>query len=160
MNAKELIDKLELLPHPEGGYYKETYRSSELVLNNEGNERSVCTSIYFLLEDLNVSHFHRIKSDEHWYFHMGQPIEIYYFQKNELKIVILGNNIEKGELPYFKVPSNTWFASKIKDGIGYCLVSCVVAPGFDFKDFELAQRKEMLEKYPQYKNDIKTLLLD
>ncbi len=154
MNSKDIIDKLHLKPHPEGGYYSETYRSIETTLNNDGNKRSVCTAIYYLLEKDDKSHFHRIKSDELWFFHQGEPLEIVMLQNGEPKTILLGNDIQNGEIPQAKIPANTWFAAKIKSGKCYSLVSCTVAPGFDFSDFELAKREDLLKQYPQVKNII------
>ncbi len=154
MNAENIIIKLQLQPHPEGGYYKETFRASELTNNQEGNIRNICTSIYFLLVDDNISHFHRIKSDEMWFFHQGNPIEIVSIQNNELVSIILGNDIDKGEMPQAVIPANVWFASCVKDGDGFALVSCSVAPGFDFVDFKMARRDELLSLYPHLKNTI------
>lgn len=153
MNSQDIITKLQMLPHPEGGYYKETYRSSETMTVDRG-ERNVNTAIYFLLENKNKSHFHRIQSDELWFFHQGEPLEILSIQNGELVSTILGNNIEEGELPQAVIPANTWFASHVKNETGYALVSCTVAPGFDFADFELAERNELIEKYPHLRQII------
>lgn len=154
MTSKELIDSLNLLPHPEGGYYKETYRSDETTVNKNGDLRNVCTAIHFLLEDKDKSHFHRIQSDELWFFHLGQPLEIYYILGKEIKTVTLGNNIQNGDVLFCKIPANTWFASKLKHPKGYSLVSCTVAPGFDFADFELAKREELTQEFPHLKGII------
>lgn len=151
MTSKELINSLTLKPHPEGGYYKETYRSDETTINKNEDLRNVCTAIYFLLEDKDKSHFHRIQSDELWFFHLGQPLEIYYILGNEIKTVTLGNNIQNGDALFCKIPANTWFASKLKQPEGFSLVSCTVAPGFDFADFELAKRDELTQKFPHLK---------
>jgi uncharacterized protein len=153
MTAQDIITQLQMLPHPEGGYYKETYRSGETI-SVHGNERNVSTAIYFLLENKNKSHFHRIQSDELWFFHQGEPLEILSIQNGELVSTILGNNIVKGELPQAIIPANTWFASHVKDETGYALVSCTVAPGFDFADFELAERNDLIAQYPQLKQII------
>jgi predicted cupin superfamily sugar epimerase len=154
MNAKAIIQKLRLKPHPEGGYYSETYRSAEFLFNNKGEKRNITTAIYFLLENKDKSHFHRIQSDELWFFHQGEPLEIVMIQHEQIIPIILGNNIEKGEIPQARIPSNIWFASKIKTGMGYSLVSCTVSPGFDFLDFELAQRQHLLQYYPHLKDAV------
>ena len=155
MNAKVIINKLEMLPHPEGGYYKETYRSEEQTINKEGNKRNTSTAIYFLLENNNISRFHRIKSDEMWFFHQGAPIEIVSIQNNELVSITLGNDIDKGEVPQAVIPANVWFASSVKNGSGFGLVSCTVGPGFDFADFEMAKQDELLQEYPMFESVIK-----
>lgn len=154
MNAKDLIKKLQLKPHPEGGHYAETYRSEKLILSDEDDSRNVCTAIYFLLEDKEKSHFHRIKSDELWFFHHGVSLEIVMIMDDKIASFTLGNDIMHGELPQAMVPANTWFASKLKGGSGYALVSCTVSPGFDFKDFEIAKREELVLKYGHLKNVI------
>lgn len=154
MNASYLIQKLQLQAHPEGGFYKETFRSEESIATNDDRVRNVYTSIYFLLENDEKSHFHRIKSDETWFFHQGEPMEIVVLQDGELQKLSLGNNIEMGEVPQLTILANTWFASKIKSNRGYSLVSCVVGPGFDFEDFELASKKQLMEEFPAFKSVI------
>ena len=154
MTAKYLIEKLHLQAHPEGGFYRETFRSEQEMTTIEGNVRNVCTAIYYLLENENRSHFHRIKSDESWFFHQGECLEIVSMQDGELQITWLGNNLELGEVPQATIPANTWFACKIKNANGYALVSCTVAPGFDFADFELANKTQLIEEYPDFKDVI------
>jgi hypothetical protein len=154
MNSKNLIAKLDLLPHPEGGWYRETWRSEETLTNKKGQIRNVCTAIYFLLEKDQISHFHRIQSDELWFFHQGQPLEIVIIVNGRIHIVTLGDDIEKGELPQYRIPANTWFAAKLKESTGYSLVSCTVAPGFDFSDFELATREALVKEFPHIEETI------
>jgi predicted cupin superfamily sugar epimerase len=159
MEPKEIIEKLQLLPHPEGGFYKETYRSAADI-SIDGNVRQMCTSIYFMLEDDNKSHFHRIKSDELWFFHLGEPLEIVTLNNGAVETILLGSAIEKGELLQAVIPAGIWFGSRIKSQKGFVLVSCTVAPGFDFADFELAKREDLLRKYPHYEELIKELTYD
>lgn len=151
MNYKDIIEELQLQAHPEGGFYAETYRSSAFTLNQNGEKRNLSTAIYFLLHDRNKSNFHRIQSDELWFFHQGEPIEIVTIQDGKARSIILGNAIEKGELPQATIPANTWFGSKLKDGKGYALVSCTVAPGFDFLDFEMAEYEKLVNEFPNLK---------
>lgn len=155
MAGKKLITKLNLIAHPEGGYYRQTYRSEETTINRNGAIRSVCTSIFYLLQGNDKSCFHRIQSDELWFFHKGNPIEIYYIFKGELVKVTLGKNLEKGHVLSFMIPANTWFAAKLKHSRGFALVSCTVSPGFEFDDFELAERDRLIEEYPGLKQIIK-----
>ena len=115
MNAQEIIDTLQLTPHPEGGFYKETYRSDHIIVNEKKENRHVCTAIYYLLQDEGKSLFHRIRSDELWFYHLGQPLEIILIQGKHLTTIILGNDIKKGEAPQLKIPANTWFAARIKN---------------------------------------------
>jgi uncharacterized protein len=154
MDVKELIQKLQLKAHPEGGFYRETYRSTESILTDNGKGRNISTAIYYLLENQDKSLFHRIKSDELWFFHQGQPLEILVIKGTRLVIILLGNDIEKGEVPQAIIPANCWFASSVKNATGYSLVSCTVAPGFDFEDFELAGRENLIQEFPHLKNII------
>ena len=139
MTAKDYIQHLQLIPHPEGGYYKETYRSP-LQVSVEGfdDERSISTSIYFLLEKGQESALHRIKSDEIWFYQDGDSIEIIELdeQNNEI-ITCLGKNIIQGEILQHVVKAGRWFGSRLKPESSFCLVACQVSPGFDFRDFEL-----------------------
>ena len=154
MTAKRLIQTLQLQPHPEGGFYRETYRTEEKISTNNGKVRNIGTAIYFLLEDEDKSHFHRIQSDELWFFHQGEPMEIMMIQDGKLHTTLLGNNIEQGEVPQLIIPANIWFAARVKDSKGYALVSCTVSPGFDFADFELANKKDLISEFPEYKSVI------
>jgi len=161
MTSKELINDLGLFPHPEGGYYKETYRSEETTVNKNGDLRNLCTSIYFLLEEKDKSHFHRIQSDELWFFHTGQSLEIYYISSaGEMRSVTLGHTLSLGEIPFFRIPANTWFACKIKQEKGFSLVSCTVAPGFDFADFELATGEKLTQEFPKLKGIIEEFIIE
>ena len=139
MNATSYINQLQLLPHPEGGYYKECFRSNlEMNFNDFEGKRSVCTSIYFLLEKGQTSALHRIKSDEIWYFHDGQTLEIIEVDSEGKEMVTrLGKDLANGEVLQHVVPANTWFGARLAPESEFCLVGCQVSPGFDFKDFEL-----------------------
>lgn len=139
MSAEQYIKALELLPHPEGGYYKECFRSSqELTFNGFDGSRALSTSIYFLLEQGQTSSLHRIKSDEIWYFHDGQTLEIIEIDEygNEI-ITRLGKNILDGDVLQHVVVAGRWFGARPSAEASFCLVGCQVSPGFDFKDFEL-----------------------
>jgi hypothetical protein len=156
MDVKALIDKLQLKVHPEGGFYRETYRSTECLTTSKGKVRNISTAIYYLLENEDISRFHRIQSDELWFFHLGQPLEIFVILDNQLVTIHLGNAVENGEVPQAMIPANSWFASSVKNAAGYSLVSCTVAPGFDFMDFELADREMLVEQYPHLINIIES----
>lgn len=151
---QSLVEQLQLLPHPEGGFYRETYRSSTTI---EGTERQLLTSIYFLLTGTDVSRFHRITSDECWYFHAGDPIVIHTLNEQGHGEFILGNDLQNGQLPFYLVPGGTIFGSCMLNDNGYALVSCAVAPGFDFRDFELFETAELLETYPEHEVIIRKL---
>jgi len=132
--VQAIIEHLDLLPHPEGGFYKEVYRSEEQI--NDKN-RDLLTSIYFLLTSENVSKFHRIKSDEIWYFHAGSPLHVHTLTERGHQIHVVGNELLLHQQPQFTVSKNTIFGSTVSQEDAYSLVSCAVAPGFDFSDFEL-----------------------
>ena len=159
----QLIQKYHLAPHPEGGWYKQTYKSSEqtdkaALPERFNGDRAFSTAIYFLLEQGNFSAFHRIKSDECWHFYAGDPLLIYIIEKNgELKIISLGSDADKGQSFQYVVPANCWFGSRPAPKSEYCFVGCTVSPGFEFDDFELANRNELSAMYPQHKEIIKEL---
>ena len=154
MDSKTIVEKLELIAHPEGGFYKETYRSMQSVKTDRNQLRNMSTAIYFLLENDNKSLFHRIQSDELWFFHQGASLEIVYIQNGILQTITLGNSFADGEVLQAIIPANTWFAAAVKHFQGYALVSCTVAPGFDFADFELANRNELMQEFPDLKDTI------
>jgi uncharacterized protein len=152
--AQQFIDHYGLLPHPEGGWYKETYRSSEIIPAASlparfGGDRNFSTAIYFLLEQGNFSGFHKIKSDECWHFYSGQVLHVYVLHEDgKMDIIKLGSDILNGELFQFVVPANCWFASRPAQESAFCFVGCTVAPGFDFTDFEMAKGEELIRMYP------------
>jgi predicted cupin superfamily sugar epimerase len=151
---QHIVKSLNLLPHPEGGFYSETYRSTEKI---PGKERNLMTAIYFLLTSDNVSRFHRIKSDELWFFHAGSPLTVHTLDINGHTEHAVGSNPEKGEKFQLLVPKDTIFGSSVKEANSYSLVSCVVAPGFDFADFELFTKEQLLPLYPECEGIISQL---
>jgi len=161
--AEKIIQRLELEPHPEGGYFKETYRSEGKILENQlpdvfDGDRNYSTCIYFLLTSETFSAFHKINQDEFWHFYKGSAIQLFMIsEKGKLSEVIIGNNLENGEVPQFVVPKNYWFAARIIQPESYALVGCTVSPGFDFRDFTLPSRAELLEKFPQHEKVITQL---
>jgi predicted cupin superfamily sugar epimerase len=158
MDWKEIKNLLNLESHPEGGYYKETYRDDSTVILDNGDAKSAGTAICYMLTGNDKSHFHRVKSDEIWFFHQGEPLEIYIIDsEGELQVELLGNCLSEGERPQVRVKRNMWFAAKIKENKGFSLVSCTVSPGFEFKDFELAKKQDLLSQYPHLKNEIEIL---
>ncbi|MEI6822226.1 MAG: cupin domain-containing protein [Bacteroidota bacterium] len=165
-DANYWINHLQLLKHPEGGYYKEVYRSEELINQNHlpnrfNGDRCFCTAIYFLLQKNDFSAFHRIKSDETWHFYQGTSLTLYMIDESGvLTSSILGNNPENNESLQITIPQNTWFAAHVNDKSSYTLTGCTVAPGFDFADFELGKRNELINLFPQHKEVITLLSLD
>jgi hypothetical protein len=155
-SAAEWIEALQLLRHPEGGWYRETYRSAESMPGNAlpprfGGDRSFATAIYFLLEGGDFSALHRIKSDELWHFHAGTPLVITSIAPDgNLARATLGLDPANGAFPQVTVPTGSWFGAHSADPDGYALVSCTVAPGFDFADFEMPRRDELLSLYPRH----------
>ncbi len=151
---EKIIQKLELQPHPEGGYFKETYRSAgeinHLPSKYKG-KRNHSTCIYFLLTSAYFSAFHRINQDEIWHFYDGSPINLHMISEDgSYSKVIIGRDFDAGFHLQYVVPGGTWFAANVINPAEYSLVGCTVAPGFDFKDFELLDRKSLLTKFPQH----------
>ncbi len=153
MNAQYWVEKLDLLPHPEGGCYREMYRSSERFPANAlperfGKERVFSTAIYFLLQAGEFSAFHRIKSDELWHHYDGGDLEIICIHPDgELQILILGKNSPNAR-PMHIVPHSTWFAARPLPDSEYALCGCTVSPGFDFADFEMAAQEDLRALFP------------
>jgi uncharacterized protein len=163
MTATYWIEKLHLQAHPEGGYFAETYRSPEEVQavhlpERYGGSRSFSTGIYFLLEHPGFSALHRIKSDEMWHFYAGNTLLVYVIEPDgNLQIIRLGSDPEAGEQFQAIVKAGSWFGSRPEKENTYSLVGCTVAPGFDFEDFEMAERKELLRQFPQHQSVIELL---
>ena len=158
MTAEKIIEKLNLVTHPEGGFYKETYRAEKLITLDDGRIRNAGASIYYLLKDADKSHFHKVSSDELWLFHLGQPLEIVVITVDEnIETKILGNRLDMGEEPQVIIKANTWFAARVKDEKGFALVTCTVAPGFDFDDFELGNKNKLIKLFPNLKTEIEKL---
>ncbi|MGB0934241.1 MAG: cupin domain-containing protein [Lishizhenia sp.] len=157
MRINELIEKFNLNQHPEGGWYKEIYRSSEKI-DTQSGDRDLLTSIYFLLSSDNQSHFHKIESDEIWFYHEGSPLSVHTISpEGEYKVLKVGLNLAKGEEPQVLVPKGTIFGSTVDQENSYSFVSCAVAPGFDFQDFYLHTREELLTHYPEHASIINRL---
>jgi predicted cupin superfamily sugar epimerase len=151
------IDQLKLLPHPEGGYYRETYRAAgKFPIGHAGESRSFSTAIYFLLEKADRSRFHRIQSDEIWHYHAGGRLTIFMLTDSGVVTQTLGTDLMRGDQLQIVIPARHWFGALVTEG-SYVLTSCTVSPGFDFKDFELADRGSLLEQYPEHADLIKQL---
>lgn len=161
--ANYWIEKLELQKHPEGGWFREIYRSEEIVpkkclSDNYSGERNFSTSIYYLLEGENISAFHRIKSDEIWHFYSGtSAIEIWTLENREITKRHLGKDICNNECFQIIIPKNTWFAARLLNTNGFALIGCTVSPGFHFNDFELGGEKLLLE-FPELAGEIRELI--
>jgi predicted cupin superfamily sugar epimerase len=160
---EELIKHYDLLPHPEGGYYRERYRSAEQIKQDALPERFTgdrvfSTAIYFLLEQGNFSAFHRIKSDECWHFYVGDTLHVHVIHPTgEYELIRLGQNLQTGEHFQAVVPAGSWFASETAAGGKFSFVGCTVTPGFDFEDFELAKAEELILQFQDHSRLIKRL---
>ncbi|KAA2243696.1 cupin domain-containing protein [Chitinophaga agrisoli] len=159
-------EHLQLQPHIEGGAFRETYRSSWVLHKStlppgmKGN-RNAATCIYFLLEKGGFSALHRIAADEIWHFYDGVTLSIYEIDpQGGLTVHKLGRNVHQGEQLQLVIPAGSWFGARVDEEDGFSLVGCTVAPGFDFEDFELAQRRQLQARYPQHKELIQSLTTD
>jgi len=162
-DAEYWIEKLKLLPHPEGGFYKETYRSDEIINRVHlpqrfKGHRNISTSIFYLIQHGQFSKLHRIKSDEMWHFYDGCGLIIYSINKNgKLTENKLGINAEEGECPQILINAGDWFGAKVSKQDSYCLSGCTVSPGFHFEDFEMGNREELINLFPEHKSIINDL---
>lgn len=151
LQADAIIERLGLQPHPERGYFRETYRAaSSIQANTHAGARSASTAIYFLVTASEpATHLHRLKSDEVFHLYDGGPLEIVrLFPDGRWDVARLGMTLDAGERPQIVVPAGTWFGTELAAGASHCLVGCTVAPGFEFADFELAQGPELEAQYP------------
>lgn len=152
MNAIDWITHLNLLPHPEGGYFKEMFRSGKRV----DDAQSAMTSIYYLLENEDCSAFHRLTSPEVWYYHAGYPLIVYVIHPDgELKSHLLTAD-PSGE-QQLAIEPGCWFAAELPSRFGYALVSCAVAPAFSFDHFEMAAFEALSGMYPQHEELLRRL---
>ena len=130
MTVETLVKELNLLPHPEGGYYKETYRSEGTIkqtclTSDFSGDRNIATGIYFLIEKGNFSALHKIKSDETWHFYYGDALEVIEInEQGNLTITQIGSNLQKGETFQYTVKANTWFGSRVSANGSFSLVGC------------------------------------
>jgi predicted cupin superfamily sugar epimerase len=159
--AQHLIETLSLLPHPEGGFYRETFRS-ELSLRglpwlSPTEARSASTAIYFMLPAGTFSAFHRVQADEVWHHYDGDSVDLYLLDaRSGERVVRLGRQLSAGERPQVVVPAGVYQAAR-PVGDAYALCGCTVAPGFDFADFELPPRNQLLQTFPSHRGVIESL---
>jgi predicted cupin superfamily sugar epimerase len=151
-----LVSSLGLLPHPEGGFYRETYRSPEILAAAAlparfRADRAMSTAIYFLVQRGAFSALHRIHSDEVWHFYRGGALEIVCLDRDgQRRDLRLGPDLDRGDVAQAMVPAGTWFGSRVVGDGDFALVGCTVAPGFDFADFELAGRADLTSRFPAH----------
>jgi predicted cupin superfamily sugar epimerase len=154
--AEWYIKHLELIPHPEGGWFRETYRSADSIPGTSlpvrfSGDRSISTAIYFLLEKSDISALHRIKSDEMWHFYSGASLTVHMITpEGESQSFRLGAELHAGEVFQAIVPAGCWFGAEVTGEGEYALVGCTVSPGFDFKDFEMGDREQLLRAFPSH----------
>jgi len=162
-DARYWIEKLQLEAHPEGGYFRQTYRSDVMLAKEalpEGftGTRAASTAIYFLLQGKRFSAFHRLRSDEVWHFYTGEPLAVHVLEpQGGYSLILLGRDFEAGQVLQAVVPAGCWFASHVADWESFAVVGCTVAPGFEFEDFEMGKREELVARYPQRRELIERL---
>ncbi len=164
-DAERIIKLYNMKPHPgEGGYYVETYRSKDMVDKGAfpggryDEDKSISTAIFYLLTSDTKSFFHRLKSDEIYHFYMGDPVELVLIHPNgSTKVLYLGHDLRAGQFVQAVVPAGMWQGASLLDGGEYALMGTTVAPGFDFSDFELGERDDLLSTFPLHKNYIEKL---
>ena len=161
--AREWIDRLGLLPHPEGGFYRETYRASEYIPRlalpaRFSGDRAFSTAIYFLLTRDHFSALHRIHQDEVWHHYDGDTLTVHVIDAaGQYRPLALGKDLASGSMPQVVVEAGALFGASIEPPGEYALVGCTVAPGFDFADFRLPRREELLAAYPQHEEIVRRL---
>jgi uncharacterized protein len=153
LTADQVIEKLELVAHPEGGWFRESFRSTLSVGDRvHASEHAASTAIYFLLRRGEFSAFHWLSSDEIWHHYFGDVLELYTIDADSgLQVVRVGTGIMNGERPQAVVPREHWQAARVAAGpAGFVLCGCTVAPGFEFSDFVMPPRAELVERFPQH----------
>lgn len=154
------IEKLELSPHPEGGWFRETYRSAEMLpekalAGKYTANHSLSTAIYYLLSGDLVSKFHRLRADETWHHYYGSALNIYTIDTSgRFRESKLGKEITTREYPQLTIPGGNWLAAGLSDKKTFALVGCTVSPSFEYEEFELGKREALIKKYPEHKQII------
>ncbi|MBO94715.1 MAG: cupin [Opitutales bacterium] len=148
VTAEEVIEKLRLERHPEGGWFRRTYQSRNRLHLARG-ERFAGTCIYYLLEGEEHSALHRLRSDETWFFHAGCGLVVHLFGENVYEKKRLGANLSAAEDPQLTIPAGTIFAAELTKTSAWCLIGCSVCPGFDFTDFSWANLEELRQRFPK-----------
>lgn len=161
-SAEDVIRRLGLLPHPEGGHYAELFRAPLAVTSAaHPGARAASTAIYFLLRAGELSALHRVRSDEVWHHYAGDALELHALDSGEARVYRLGRDLAAGERPVAAIPAGVWQAARVAEveapRHGYALCGCTVAPGFEFADFELPSRDEMLSRLPAHGDWVRAL---
>ncbi|HVA32754.1 MAG TPA: cupin domain-containing protein [Candidatus Baltobacteraceae bacterium] len=152
VRAEAIIQALGLAPHPEGGFFAETYRSQRAI-----DGRSIATAIYFLITAESPSRMHRVASDEIWHFYAGDPLEMLQLDGSAGRLIAIGNDLGAEQQPQVLVPGGVWQGVRVRAGGAYALVGATVSPGFDFADFQLGDRDELSGAYPEWAQTIAAL---
>jgi predicted cupin superfamily sugar epimerase len=158
--TRKIITRLGLQPHPEGGFFAETFRSTSLLTLPDGRVRASGTAIYYLLCTGTFSALHRVASDETWHFYDGAPLELTTITpEGVMQKVLLGRDLEAGELPQWVVPAGIWQGARpvSTGGADYSLVGCTVAPGFDFADFAMPDGAQLVNLFQQHAEEVRKL---
>lgn len=161
LSAKQVIEKLGLMPHPEeGGFFIETHRSSEIIPqgvlpDRYPGDRCHSTAIYYLLTPETYSHMHKLETDEIFHFYAGDPCEMLQLHPDGTgEVIVLGNDLLAGQSPQVRVPCGSWQGMRLIPGGEYGLMGCTVAPGFEFADYAHGARPELLEQFPDFSERI------
>ena len=163
MTVDEIKNQLGLVAHPEGGYYIETYKSTESIPSEALDSRypgarATGTAIYYLLEPGTFSELHRLKSDEIFHFYLGDPVEqLQLWPDGSSRLVIIGSNLSHGHTPQLVVPKNVWQGARLVSGGSFALLGCTVAPAFEFEDYESGTRESLIRQYPSRQELISSL---
>ncbi|MCB5268146.1 MAG: cupin domain-containing protein [Candidatus Cloacimonetes bacterium] len=155
---RNIIERLNLLPHPEGGYYRRNWQSQMQAAVKDASgkqvhpERSIGSSILYLLPSKEVCAWHKVACDEMWHFYHGSSLKLHLISRTgEHSEHVLGMNLEKSELPQFTIPRQTWFCAEVLEDETYSFCGCTLWPSFSYADFELAEHSKLLEDYPQHR---------
>jgi predicted cupin superfamily sugar epimerase len=160
ITSTDWIQALGLIPHPEGGYYREFYRSSHVLSESslpEGfrGERDLGSVIHYMLTKNDFSAFHRLRSDEIWHFHHGSAFLIHIISpEGDYRRLKLGLDVHVGEVPCIAIPAGSFFGAEVAEENSYALASCTVMPGFSFEDFQMPSRDKLLAKFPKLFSEI------
>lgn len=154
LTSKSVIKALSLQPHPEGGWFRETFRDDNTKL---ANGRSASTMIYYLLQSGDFSHIHRLDAAESWHFYAGDAIDVVEIDDDGARVTRMGQRFDAGERPQHLVSKDTWFGCSLADGSEWALLGCIVAPGFEFAKFEIGERASLVESFPMCREWIERL---
>ncbi len=165
LTAQQIIERLQLVPLTiEGGYFRETYRAAttipaSVLPDDYPADRNASTAIYYLLTPETYSAIHRVRSDEVFHFYAGDAVEMLQLSPDgNARTVVIGNDLAAGQEPQVVVPAGVWQGCRLILGGRWALMGCTVAPGFDFADFELADRAQLTASYPDFAEMIAGLI--